>query len=367
MGGYIKKDYLLSIIIPVYNSEKYISPCLDSLLEQDLDKDEYQIICINDGSTDDSLRILNTYAKLHDNILVIDKPNSGVSATRNMGLSVACAEYVWLVDSDDWIARNCLGTIARELKTHRPSALQVHFDWIKAEWRVKKCAKAVLDKNKTTCGVHGTSVLPYYGAWSSIIKKELLDRYEHAFIEGLHYGEDILFVRELYDRMRMETDNRKYNHKIVHCQGEIFYYYRMHDESAMHHSWTKNRAKYMDALLQLAHINQERMHDTSKPAWYRDQYTLLFYNRMHTYMVYWLPAEEGDLRIHLARLKSEGLYLCPKPTKKIYRELIKSDGILGKIKHLYAYTAFRWSWLYPLYYKQMKKKYQKTARLTSVG
>lgn len=98
----------LSFIVPVYNTENYLAECLDSLLEQDIPKEEYEIICVNDGSTDGSPDILQEYANAHSNILVIDQENGGLSSARNAGLNVAMGEYIWFVDSDDFIQRNIL-------------------------------------------------------------------------------------------------------------------------------------------------------------------------------------------------------------------------------------------------------------------
>jgi glycosyltransferase involved in cell wall biosynthesis len=101
----------LSIVIPVYNSSNYLDDCLGSLLDQDLNKDKYEIICVNDGSTDNSLDILKLYAEKHQNIKVINQENKGHSTARNVGLKAAKGKYVWFVDSDDFIDGNSLSTI----------------------------------------------------------------------------------------------------------------------------------------------------------------------------------------------------------------------------------------------------------------
>ena len=84
---------LISFIVPVYNTELYLEECLNSLLNQNISHDEYEIICINDGSKDSSLDILNKYALTHSNIYVIDQQNSGVSVARNVGLEHANGDY----------------------------------------------------------------------------------------------------------------------------------------------------------------------------------------------------------------------------------------------------------------------------------
>lgn len=98
----------LSFIVPVYNTEKYLRDCLDSLISQDVPKEDYEIICVNDGSTDGSLTILQEYADQYSNIRIINKENGGLSSARNAGLDVARGDYIWFVDSDDFIQINIL-------------------------------------------------------------------------------------------------------------------------------------------------------------------------------------------------------------------------------------------------------------------
>lgn len=91
----------VSIVIPVYNVEGYLSECLDSLINQTLK--DIEIICINDGSTDNSLEILNDYAQKDNRIKVIDKENEGQGVARNLGIELAQGEFIGFVDPDDWV------------------------------------------------------------------------------------------------------------------------------------------------------------------------------------------------------------------------------------------------------------------------
>ena len=90
----------LSVIVPVYNTEKYLRECLDSVINQTLK--DIEIICINDGSTDRSLDILKEYALKDNRIKIIDKKNEGVAAARNDGIRIANGEFVCFMDSDDY-------------------------------------------------------------------------------------------------------------------------------------------------------------------------------------------------------------------------------------------------------------------------
>lgn len=96
----------ISVIIPVYNTEQYLAQCLDSVLGQTFH--DIEIICVNDGSTDNSLQILTQYAKRDNRIMVINQQNSGVVAARNNAIAVAKSDLIFPLDSDDFIAPNAL-------------------------------------------------------------------------------------------------------------------------------------------------------------------------------------------------------------------------------------------------------------------
>lgn len=100
----MNKKPLISIVIPIYNAEKYLSMCLESILKQSYS--ELEIICVNDGSTDGSSDLLRTYANSDKRIKIIDKKNEGVSSARNTGIEKACGEYLLFVDADDWIEQD---------------------------------------------------------------------------------------------------------------------------------------------------------------------------------------------------------------------------------------------------------------------
>jgi glycosyltransferase involved in cell wall biosynthesis len=104
----------LSIIIPMFNVEKYIERCVISLLNQDLDKNVYEIIIIDDGSTDNSLKIAQEFAQMYSNIFIFTQNNSGQSSARNFGISLAKGSYLYFVDSDDYIACNTLSDVLKE-------------------------------------------------------------------------------------------------------------------------------------------------------------------------------------------------------------------------------------------------------------
>ena len=103
-----------SIVVPVYNVEKYLEQCLESLKAQSFQ--DYEVLCINDGSTDNSRRILAEWEECFPQMKVIDRENGGLSAARNTGLKASMGEYVVFVDSDDWVEPTMLSRLADEVK-----------------------------------------------------------------------------------------------------------------------------------------------------------------------------------------------------------------------------------------------------------
>ena len=96
----------VSVIIPVYNVEKYLEECLESIIDQSLE--DIEIVCVNDGSTDNSLSILESYAELDNRIKIISQENHGLAAARNTGLKNINGDYVYFIDSDDFLELSAL-------------------------------------------------------------------------------------------------------------------------------------------------------------------------------------------------------------------------------------------------------------------
>lgn len=117
----------LSIIIPMYNVELYIEKCLLSCLKQNIPSNSYEIIVVNDGSLDKSLIIAERIAKAEKNITIVSQKNSGLSMARNKGFSLARGEYIWFIDSDDWIEDDCLRDIVSCLEKNNPDILQLQY------------------------------------------------------------------------------------------------------------------------------------------------------------------------------------------------------------------------------------------------
>lgn len=112
----MSENIKVSVVIPAYNVEKYIKQCLDSVINQTLK--DIEIICINDGSKDNTLAILKEFAQKDSRIKLIDKVNEGISVARNQGMELARGEYISFIDSDDWIDENYLENLYNTAKKY---------------------------------------------------------------------------------------------------------------------------------------------------------------------------------------------------------------------------------------------------------
>ena len=115
----------LSIIVPIYNVAPYLRKCVDSLLAQDISN--YEIILVDDGSPDECPQICDEYAATHSRIHVIHQENAGLSAARNAGIAVAQGEYIWFVDSDDYVEPNVLGALMEQIERDNLDVLRFRY------------------------------------------------------------------------------------------------------------------------------------------------------------------------------------------------------------------------------------------------
>ena len=118
----------LSLIIPVYNVEQYIGRCLQSCLCQPhVAADDYELVIVNDGTKDSSMHVVEEMTRDYTNVTIINQHNQGLSMARNAGLKAAKGEYVWFIDSDDWIEEGCLHEIIRRLTQTNVDILQLQY------------------------------------------------------------------------------------------------------------------------------------------------------------------------------------------------------------------------------------------------
>lgn len=212
----------LSIIVPVYNVSKYLSKCLDSLLHQDLEENEYEIIVIDDGSTDDSGRIADEYAiKYADLIKVIHQENKGLSGARNTGIRSANGKYIQFVDSDDYLEPNVLRKLVNKMERDKLDILRFNYQNVNEQYQVfdpNKHSKKFVDYKDDVCdGVTFLNERLGYACYAVqfIIRKELLSNDENHFKMGVYF-EDVEWTPRIVEQAGRITslDLIAYNYLI---------------------------------------------------------------------------------------------------------------------------------------------------------
>ena len=177
----------ISVIVPVYNVEKYIRKCLESLVKQTLK--EIEIIIVDDGSTDNSVQIINEYMQNNENIKYYKKENGGLSDARNYGMQFATGKYIAFLDSDDYIDVTTYEKMYEKAKKEDSDIVECNFYWNYGR-KNKKDIGEIYDNRKQM--IEKDRVV----AWNKLYKKELLEKTKLKFPKGLRY-EDVEFFYKL--------------------------------------------------------------------------------------------------------------------------------------------------------------------------
>ena len=213
----------ISVIVPVYNVEKYLRQSLDSILNQTFSNIE--IICVNDGSTDNSREILEEYKKKDSRIKIVDKKNGGLSSARNAGLKVATAEYISFIDSDDWVERTMLEKLYNSM-----TSLDTDIT-ICAVHQYDEQKQAIDDSNPYyTLGYFDESfdnrafsykdVKPFIMdvcvmAWNKLYRRSLIDRCNAEFPDGKIFEDGPFFFTIFFKTQRVSiVRDFLYNYRI---------------------------------------------------------------------------------------------------------------------------------------------------------
>lgn len=226
---------ILSIIIPVYQVELYIRPCIESIIKQGLNDNEYEIILINDGTHDQSFERIADITASHQNIIIIEQDNFGLSVARNKGLEKASGEFVLFLDSDDVIVNNSLNQLLQDATQYHPDLLVADYFKLDNSERLDKIP--VVRNNYQRMFLSGSELFidylnPYECyVWRTLYRREFLNSNHIRFIQGIYF-EDIPFTTECYL-------------KAKHCikTNHIFYVYRQRPGSIVS---TISKKKVMD-------------------------------------------------------------------------------------------------------------------------
>ena len=223
-----EENFLISIVIPVYNAEKYLEQCLNSIKNQTYKN--FEVILVNDGSIDNSESICKAFVESDTRFRYYLKANGGASSARNLGLDNVTGEYITFIDADDWVDENHLEVLINNIKENNSdmavSSIKKFDNVSKFGFRVhSKQEKYLLNYNKLNREeflvilpklIHASN--SYKIAVSKLFKKELLS--DVRFDESIVYGEDLEFFFKIYN-----------NISSISYVDEVSYIYRLYDES----------------------------------------------------------------------------------------------------------------------------------------
>lgn len=186
----------LSIIIPVYNLEDYIEQCILSIVSQSIDSESYELIVINDGSTDKSESIINELRQGYPFIKLINTKNQGVSSARNRGLDIASGDYIFFIDGDDWISVNSLSKLLDTINTHPEDIILFKTSEVYPKGKTKAITFHLPEKEKTLFVEDYICNYTILSApWQGLFKRSLFINHNIRMPEGLFAEDDDLAIR----------------------------------------------------------------------------------------------------------------------------------------------------------------------------
>lgn len=317
-----EKQPLISLIIPVYNVEKYLKKCLDSIINQTFT--DFEIILVDDGSKDKSGAICDECATKDNRILVIHKDNGGVSSARNLGITKASGEWILFVDADDVVPQGTLLYYANSIATNDIDMILGSYatydenDNIK-KYNTKQFEKTISMLECLKLFYHSDTKLFQGYIWNRPMKRSIIMDNHLLFNESIYFKEDGLFAVQY---MLCCTKECLYSSRIV-------YNYYQHENSSMHLYNSKVSNKYLtnlDARILCLESIKQKYHDKN-----------LINKAKYSVLAFYYQIKSRISKTEYNTLKFK--------TKLLYR-LIKSIGIT-------YYARFRFATIKGSLYKQL--------------
>ena len=323
----------VSVVIPVYNVEPYLNICMDSVVNQTLE--DIEIICINDGSTDKSLDILNSYAEKDDRITVISQENGGHAVATNKGMKLAQGKYLYLMDSDDMLDLEAL-----EKTYNAAEEKQVDFVLFQAmnydEATDRTYANEMYSMNRLADFV-GEKIFDYKDIgdlaftisvtpWTKLYKREFVEKCGATFPEGLIFEDNVFFWEVFFSAER------------IYFLKEHLFTRRWHDASSTRAGDKRflDAIKVNDLILEVFEkfgllddeiynvtaYNRKIKSNFNRLSLIKDEFKPLYFNEMQKNFKNWVSDEEFYDFLSTILTRRSKLILDETLTAKTYKELI---------------------------------------------
>lgn len=312
----------ISVVLPVYNCEKYIDRCIDSIINQTYKN--FEIILVNDGSTDNSLNLLKKYKKKDKRIILIDKKNEGVSVARNIAIDRSSGDYITFVDADDYLEKDALETMINLIKKEKVDILRTTYykiknDSIKFEKIIYngKIKLTPLNKEKIIESILNQSLHCYL--WILLIKRDVIIKNNIFFEKELYVHQDIDYYLSLI-----------INSKTIYFSDKLTYYY-VYNESGSKN--LENARRNIISNINLSYILVEKLG--------YNYYNLINILSLNLIFMYFSPLYKNN--------KEE--------FKQIYNMLLNDNRFNKIVKNLDKNKAYKsMSPRYRIYFSLIKKK-----------
>ncbi len=295
---------VISIIVPIFNVEKYLERCILSCLHQDLGEESYEIIAVNDGSRDRSLEIVNRIALQHNNIKIISQNNQGLSAARNTGLKNASGEYVWFVDSDDWIKEFCLKKITSVCLQRKLDMLQICSANIIDGRSIRRFSYS--DETSVFTGKTALEKNIQYCAPFAVYRRLFLIQNNLFFFNGIFHEDNEFKPRAYYFANRISSIN------------DILYYVYQNPNSITR---TVNPKKAFDGIIIMNRLHKFAKDKSDAESLFHKIITATFNASLHDIV----QTSELDMKLFSEEM-------CK--NKKLYRHLVFSGRLIYLLEGL---------------------------------
>ncbi|MCR5809462.1 MAG: glycosyltransferase family 2 protein [Clostridiales bacterium] len=332
---YIRSNMFISFIVPVYNGEVYLAECLDSLFRQGVPEETYEVIVVDDGSTDGTRDILASYSAAKSNFWFFTQDHRGVSAARNLGLREAQGDYVWFVDADDFIQDNAIDELMKITDNRKIDRVIFDAYQFTEELTTEEMEKKASGRICTNSGSGAVAV------WASIFRRLFLIEHGKAFNEGLSMAEDTLFLYEL-----------QFARPEQFCFHKVLYFWRRNPTSTTMSETKITQLSSMESRLrfmtQMKEYYQNRKGDLAQCADY-------LMSNLWPYLMNTAGLDRKSSREALRRVKEIGLFPIRRPPECTLRKTYMSTrtDLFGKVfdfigTHLHRRWGFAVMRLYNL-------------------
>lgn len=314
----------LSIIIAYYNAEKYISELLDSLLDQGFDKEEYEIIVVDDESTHD-ISILKGYSERFSNIQYVWQENAKQSAARNKGISLAKGEYLYICDNDDKVNRQVLGEIYEVAHNNNLDILFFNRLAIGESEVIPEAKKNFVLEEEIVSGQVYVARHPFLstGPWHYIFKRDFVLNHNFLFPDGIIICEDVNFLIDICAKAK----------RVSYLDVDVYYWVQRSNSISHYEGKKKQTEKFVSDMFW--YIEQKRdmiqKRNDLSPAfvsWINSNLNYHAFRILHTAFRF-LPLSQN--REYMDKLQSWHLYPVG---RGFYLEIIKSFAVIRSIMNI---------------------------------